>query len=69
MGAFIVEVDPHELACLILEGAMGIKRPDGQSAYEALQAVDDEARAGLYKAAENATAYLKQCFDKGSKVQ
>lgn len=69
MTARVIEVDPHELACLILEDSMGIKRPDGKNAYEALQEVDGDVRAGLYKAAENAVTYLKSCFEKSGKLQ
>ncbi len=61
----IVEIDPNELACLILEGSMGIGRPAGATACQALAYLDDETRAGLYKAAEMAAKYITDCIGVG----
>lgn len=61
----IAEIDPAELACRILEGAMGIKRPPGATALQSLSTLDEEARVGMYRAAENAARYIAECIDGG----
>lgn len=65
IASLIAEVDPHELACRILEGAMGLKRPTGVTAIQALSKLDDQARAGMYQAADNAAKYICECVDGG----
>jgi len=61
----IAEIDPDELACRILEGAMSLKRPNGVTALQALSELNDDARTGMYRAAENAAKYISQCIDNG----
>lgn len=61
----IAEIDPNELACRILEGAMGLRRPAGTTAIQALSELDPEARAGMYQAAANAAKYISECVDGG----
>jgi len=50
----IAEINPHELACLILEGSCGVKRPKDATAVQALAQLDEDVRHGLYVAAHNA---------------
>lgn len=65
VASLIAEVNQHELACRILEGAMGLKRPAGVTAIQALSELDDQARAGMYQAAENAARYICECVGDG----
>lgn len=67
------DVDGEELACRIAEAAIGIKRPSGMTARQAL---DDMRRAttsagqpdmvpGFERAAQVAAEYIAQCAEKG----
>lgn len=47
-----------ELACLLLEAAWELKRPEGKSAEETLDGLDEQSRAMWYRAAEAATTYF-----------
>lgn len=54
----IVELDKHELACRILEGLVGAKRPEGLGAEEALKKLDQSERDDFYRAAKAAAKYI-----------
>lgn len=58
---FVFEVDQHELACRIAEAQMGIDRPPGQSAKEALAGLQERFPVQVkswYAAAHAASTYL-----------
>ena len=63
--ALVAEADPNELACRIAEAAIGVKRPKGVTAHDAMKVFPDEERAGFYKAAERATEYIIECINAG----
>lgn len=60
----IVQIDGEELACIIAEKAIGVLRPKGMTARNALQYFEPDARQGFINAAAAATEYiLKQLED------
>lgn len=67
--ALIGEVDSNEMACRILEASMGLKRPVGTTALQALSQVDDETRPGLYAAAAAACLYITEVINDGVRPQ
>jgi hypothetical protein len=64
---FETEIDRIELTLRIAEACLGMKRPAGMSATEALEqlrGVKPDIVAGFEKAAINAAEYLVECFNK-----
>lgn len=64
----VAEIDGHELACVIAEAAMGVKRPVGKTAKEAMQGFDPDVRQGFYDAALAASNYVATALGKAKKV-
>lgn len=64
----ICEIDMHELACIIAEASIGIKRPVGMSPNKAMLGFDDETRKGLYDVAWAAATYVTDCLNKAKMV-
>lgn len=71
-NTFVAEINGDELACRIAENCMGITRPEGKTAKEAM----DELRrqfpdvvGGFYLAVEAAALYLGECMEKAERVQ
>ncbi len=58
-----VQVNQIELACRIMETCVGIKRPPGKTASEAMRDVPTEHRITFVKAADAAIAYLMECVE------
>jgi hypothetical protein len=58
---FIAEIDEAELACRIAEGVLGLRRPDGATACEAVDGVSNDAdwRSG----ARMALQYITECIN------
>lgn len=67
-GYLVAEIDGHELACIIAEQSIGITRPAGKTAQEAMQGFDEDTRKGFYKAAWAAASYVSECITKAAKV-
>lgn len=61
----IAEIDPLELACIIVEKMSGMKRPTGQSAAESLAGLDPYVRRHAMYAAQAAAEYFTACINKG----
>lgn len=60
----VAEIDHNELALLIAEAALGVKRPKDVKASEALESFDIATREGFLQAAVVATEYVMQCVQK-----
>jgi hypothetical protein len=63
----IAEIDPQELALRIAEGFLGIRRPAGKTAAQALAYFPDEEREGFMRAAAKAAEYISDCVAKGKR--
>lgn len=64
-----LRADPNELAVRLLEGFMGIKRPAGTSAKEALDSMPADVREQCFRAAHKAAEYLAECSKQGRRPQ
>lgn len=64
----VAEIDADELSCRIAEACIGVKRPKGTSARQALASFDEETRTGFFKAAEIAVEYITSCINAAGKV-
>lgn len=56
--AAVCEVDPAELAVRLCEAQYGLKRPQGSSAREALDGMDEEVRLAWLRSAKAAADYF-----------
>ncbi|ONG53279.1 hypothetical protein BKE38_12520 [Pseudoroseomonas deserti] len=54
----VVDMDQHEVACLIAEAILDLQRPAGSTPTQALAAFQPEDRTGFYRAAVAAIGYL-----------
>lgn len=71
-NTFVAEIDGDELACRIAENCMGITRPEGKTAKQAMDQLRGEYPdivAGWYLAAEAAAEYLAECMGNMERVQ
>jgi hypothetical protein len=64
--ALVAEVDPSELAVRITEALMGMRRPPGMTAAQALETQSPEFRATVLDAARRAAEYIAECINSGS---
>ena len=64
-----VELNEEELACRILEAQVGMRRPAGMSAMEALRTQTPELQADVRRAAVAAMRYLEERVNAGAAVQ
>jgi len=56
-----IDMNQHEIACLIVEGCVGSARPEGTTALQAMdeiKASNPEAHDGFMAAARNVTLYV-----------
>jgi hypothetical protein len=63
-----VEIPRHELACRIAEASIGLKRPPGVTAIEALaqlRAVEPDTVASFYRVADRAVLFFHECVNAG----
>lgn len=67
--ALIVEMDQEELACRMLEGMYGCKRPPGSTARQALATMPAQDREALMRGAMVAMTYLRECTQRGARTQ
>lgn len=68
--ALVAEIDGDELALVIAEACIGIKRPLGRSAASCLAelaAKDPVIVAGFRKAAHRGLEYVTACISRGSR--
>lgn len=56
----LVDLSQAELACRIAESMVGVKRPVGATANEALSAFDEETRVAIIGAAGVAFSYFSE---------
>lgn len=69
---YIAQIDPHEMALRIAESLMGLNRPFGKTAEQALtemKSQDSQAVAGFYRAALAAAKYLEEAINDYQRVQ
>lgn len=64
-ASFIAEISEAELACRIAEAVLGLKRPPGQTAEQAMDGMDDAGLAFRH-AARVAMDYWRECLNRGS---
>ena len=57
-SGLVPDMDQHELACRIAEATLGLQRPAGVTAVQALSVFAPEDRTGFYRAATAALSYL-----------
>lgn len=65
----VVKINGLELALIIAEAAIGVKRPPGATIEEALEYFDPETRQGFINAAQKATEYVLNQFGESSRMQ
>lgn len=66
----VIEVDGMELALQIIEGLTGTVRPDGLTAKQAFDSIDDEdLKHGAIRAAQKASIYMTQRMEKAKRIQ
>ena len=58
---WIAEIDEAELACRIIEGVLGMRRPEGLSASQAVDAIENGA--GWRNGARMAAQYITERID------
>lgn len=51
-AALVVEIDAAELAVRMCEANYGIRRPEGATGAQALEAMDADCRAGWFRSAK-----------------
>jgi hypothetical protein len=61
MKKFIAEIDEAELACRIIEGVLGLRRPEGLTAAQAVDAIEDSD--GWRNGARMALQYITECIN------
>jgi uncharacterized membrane protein len=64
----IAEISEAELACRMGEAMLGMKRPPGLTAEQALDTVSDDARDALRQAARAAMEYWRECIEQSQRV-
>lgn len=65
--ALVSEIDPCELAVRIAEAFSEMKRPEGATAREAFDGMDDEIGKAYFRAARVAVEYIAECINAGRK--
>lgn len=63
-ATLVAEIDPAEMAVRMCEASYGLKRPDGSSGREALDAMDEDCREGWLRAADAGLRYINECLKK-----
>jgi hypothetical protein len=65
---FIAEISEAEMAVRIAEAILGLKRPPGKSAAEAMDAMPEGARDDFLRAARAAILYVRESIEQGTLV-
>jgi hypothetical protein len=60
----VAEISEAEIAVRIMEGLLGMHRPSGATAEEALAGMPSDSRDGARRAARNAMDYIRECVSK-----
>ncbi len=64
----IAEISEAELAVRIGEAMLGMERPAGLTAEQALDTVSDDARDAIRQAARAAMEYWRECIEQSQRV-
>jgi hypothetical protein len=65
---FTVEISEAEMAVRLAEAILGLGRPPGKSAKEAVDSMPEGARENFLNGARAAMLYLQECVDNGTEV-
>lgn len=68
-ATLVTEVDEAELTCRIIEGFVGMDRPQGLTAREALAQMDLTVQRGARRAATNVIDYFRECITNSQPIQ
>jgi hypothetical protein len=56
---YLVAIEEDEMVCRLLEGFLGLRRPEGQTAIEALKGIDDETLMNARRAVRKLMDYWR----------
>ncbi len=65
---YVAQIDAAELAVRLFEAAMGLKRPAGMTAAQALGTFPEEDRRAWLNAATAAMSYWQECINEMNAV-
>lgn len=68
-ATMVTEIDEAELTCRILEGFVGMDRPNDLTAREVLALTDLNVQRRARRAATNVIEYFRACITNSSPIQ
>jgi hypothetical protein len=57
---YLVGIEEDEMVCRLLEGFLGLKRPEGMTAIEALKTIDHETLMNARRAVRKIMGYWRE---------